>query len=134
MNEIIVAISLASNLIIVGFLCFLLSKRKSEKQHVEVQYFEHIEEVEGSIRDSKKVTITGQIFIDGIPVGGQYIVAEKSFKKFDYEKLKEFKKEVVEPFAKASLQVAQAFNSLPDMAGSVKNISKATKFFKSKIG
>ncbi|KYG67625.1 hypothetical protein AZI85_17245 [Bdellovibrio bacteriovorus] len=127
MNEMIVGISLASNLIIIGVLCFLLLKRKSDKQQVEVQYFEHIEEVEGAIRDSKKVTITGQIFIDGIPVGGQFFVAEKSFKKFDYEKLKEFKKEVVEPFAKTSLQVAQALNGLPDAA-------KTAKFIKSKIG
>lgn len=131
MSDVVLIFSLSINFFAVIGLIYLLSKKKEDSKKVEVQYFEYIEDVEGAIRDSKKVTIKGQIFIDGVPTGGQYIVAERSFKKFDYEKLKEFKKEVVEPFAKASLQVAQALNGMPDIADSGKKIGK---FFKSKIG
>lgn len=134
MNDLVLGASLLTNLVAICGLIFLLSKKTSEKKNIDVQYFEYIEDIEGAIRDSKKVTIKGQIFIDGIPVGGQYVVAERSFKKFDYEKLKEFKKEVVEPFAKASFQFAQALNGIPGSIGSAKNLSKVSKFFKSKSG
>lgn len=132
MNEYILIFSLSINLICVGGLVFILLKQRKDPKKVEVQYFEYTEDDEGALRDSKKVTIKGQIFIDGLPIGGQYVVAERSFKKFDYDKLKEFKKEVVEPFAKAGLQMAQAIHQLPDLAQSKQHISKLSKLFKTK--
>lgn len=132
MNEYILIFSLSINLLCVGGLVLVLLKQRKDSKKVEVQYFEYTEDDEGALRDSKRVTIKGQIFIDGLPVGGQYIVAERSFKKFDYDKLKEFKKEVVEPFAKAGLQMAQAINQLPDLTQSKQHISKLSNFFKTK--
>lgn len=132
MSDAILIFSILTNFLCVGGLVFVLVKSKHGSKKVEVQYFEYVEDDEGALRDSKIVTIKGQIFIDGLPIGGQYVVAEKSFKKFDYDKLKEFKKEIVEPFAKAGLQMVQAVHQLPDLEQSKQHISKLGNLFKTK--
>lgn len=120
MSENILFLLIGMNIVLMVGLVALFFK-KSTKQKIEVQYFEHIEDIDGPLSESKKVVIKGQLFLDGLPVGGQYVVAEKSFKKFDYDKLKTFKNEVIEPIAKVGYYVAMAKK---------KGLMKAISFFK----
>lgn len=129
MTEWILIFSIATNLAMLGGFVFVFTRSK-KKPSVEVQYFEFAEDIDGAMSTSKKVTIKGQVMVDGIPIGGQFVVAEKSFKKFDYDKLNQFKREVLDPFARGGFQVAQTVTGLQNVLGSARNISKIRALFR----
>lgn len=105
---------------------FLILRQKRDKRVIEIKYFENTEESSGLLKDSKKVVLKGQVFVDGMPIGGQFTVAETVISKFDHEKLAKFRDEVLKPIASAGFRVASLAVGVPAQAGDVMKLLKLT--------
>lgn len=120
------------------FLLFIIYKTLQNKNavsqdtrndNVEVKYFEYIEEASGKVTNTKKFIIKGQIFVNGLPVGQQFVMSEHIIEEFSYEKLKQFKNEVIYPVLQMGAKVAESFLSKKTAGAStlVTNLAKSIK-------
>lgn len=132
MNGEFFQISIIFNFALIIIIAILVLRRPPGKSKIEVRYFEHTDDIEGAIRDSKKAIIMGQVFVDGLPIGGQYVVAERTFGKFDYEKVRKFRTEIVEPVAHAGGHAIKAYYGIPDVMNSMKNFGEVIRKIRSK--
>lgn len=120
-TEYVVISFLVANLVaLISILVMLVSRSKAQK--IEIRYFEFTEDIAGALKDTRRVIIKGQIHVDNLPVGGQFVVAETSIEKFDYEKLQRFRNQVVMPIAQLGAEAVQLVKGVP--------IAKAVKFLK----
>lgn len=112
MIEVIIICLLVLNLLMLAAVLFFVTKSR-KKPEIEIKYFEDTETLSGALKDTKKVTIKGQVHVDGLPIGGQFIVAETSIEKFNYEKLQKFREEVLKPIVQIGVDAALALKGLP---------------------
>lgn len=135
MNETIQIILLISNLLLIALVIrghVKMRQAENGKHTVNVQYFEYIEDNSGMLKDSKRFVVKGQLFVDGLPVGQQFVVCEHTIEKFDYEKLKQLKSEIVIPVLKGGFDAAMAFKS--GGASAISSVASAAKNLRSKAG
>lgn len=107
-----------------------MNRKRVDEPKVEVKYFEHLEEVEGKVTDTKRYVVKGQVFVNGVPVGAQFTMSEHILEKFDYEKLKDFRNEILMPLAQVAGKSAEVYAALK--SGGASLASGVLKSFKSK--
>lgn len=116
--EIAVLILLVANLSLMFFIMRIKSLAKSttptdpgeqvllEKSELETKYFEYVEDYQGALKNSKRLVIKAQVFLHGMPVGHQFIMSEHIIEEFSYDKVRELRKEIVEPLVVAGVKTA----------------------------
>ncbi|MBN8540750.1 MAG: hypothetical protein J0L82_10225 [Deltaproteobacteria bacterium] len=99
---------------------------------VEIRYFDYIEDHLGAVKNSKRFTVKGQVFVSGIPVGEQFVMSEQIVEEFSYEKIRQLKSEIIAPLVKVAADTYLAASGVPQVSS--KAISKTIRAFKAKTG
>ncbi|MFN7455466.1 MAG: hypothetical protein ACK5RO_12500 [Pseudobdellovibrionaceae bacterium] len=101
-------LTMASLLLNIFLLKILFQRSDSEAKNFQTRYFENVDEYAGPLKNCKKYSVYGQVFHNGIPVGGQFKVQEHLIEDFSWEKFSKLRTEIISPLLQTGIEVGIA--------------------------